>query len=536
MEFENLDHNNNASWAYVGAWLQMRNWFLVLVWAFSFLHGFAQSRLQSGRIYLDENHNGIYDTGEKPLSNVSVSNGLTIVQSDEHGLYEIALRDDGVIFIIKPSGFISDLSKENIFKFFAFHRPEGSPKYKYAGIPTTMLAEHLNFALYPHPDEKNLKVALLGDTQVETMDHVFHVAKLVGEQLITEKVDFVIPLGDLVFDDLDLFDPLKKVLSKIGAPVYYVYGNHDRNYDAMELQNRDETYKAHFGPSYYAFNYGDNAFLVLNSVFPENGTRNFEGKIDADQLKFVENYLNTLPNGVPIHLFMHIPLEQVSNVKKLFELFEAHPNLYVYAGHTHTQYFKEFTRADGWLHDGPVTELVAGAVCGAWWLGDKDLYGVPSSMMGDGTPKGYWILDIDASNRTCTYKISGGDVNKQMHIWTPNEFKDEEGSLDKNEIIVNVFAGNDATEVKVKIEDGEWLAMQKVLEPDPFYSKQMRLLEQRGTSDQKMPYYQPRFPVSQHLWKIEIPGGMKSGVYDLEVWARNNIGLDAVSHSLLFMK
>ncbi|MBK8501544.1 MAG: calcineurin-like phosphoesterase family protein [Saprospiraceae bacterium] len=515
---------------------EVSNGFLVVVCTLLFSHGFAQSRLQSGHVYLDENHNGIYERGEEPLSNVCISNGFDIVQSNEGGEYEINLRDDGVIFVIKPSGYVPAFSDDYISDFFAYHKPEGSPKYKYIGIPKTVLPDELNFALYSNPDENRLKVALLGDTQVEILDHVYHVAKLVGEQLMAEKVDFVVPLGDLVFDDLDLFDPLKKVLGKIGAPVYYVYGNHDRNYDATELQHRDETYKAHFGPSYYAFNYGKNAFLVLNTVFPENGTRKFEGRIDADQLQFVENYLNTLPDEMHVHMFMHIPLEDISNLKTLLELFKDHPNLFAYAGHTHTQYYRNFERMDGWPHDKPVEELVAGAVCGAWWLGEKDVYGVPSSMMGDGTPKGYWILEIDGSSRKCTYKISGDASNKQMHIWTPHEFTDEIGFGDKDEIIVNVFAGNNTTEVKVKIEDTDWVHMKKVLEPDPIYSRQIKLQEQRDASAEKIPFYREKFPISQHLWKIEIPEELKSGVYKLEVRAKNNIGLDAASYSLLFIK
>jgi len=514
----------------------MSNWFLTIVLIFCCLDGFSQSRLQSGHVYLDRNHNGIYDQGDEPLSQVSISNGLDIVQSNEHGEYQIPLRDDGVIFVIKPSGYIPGFSEDNIANFFAYHNPKGSPNYKYKGIPQTKLPDQLNFALYSNPDEKRLKVALLGDTQVEIIDHVFHVAKLVADQLIDEKVDFVVPLGDLVFDDLDLFDPLKKVLGKIGAPVYYVYGNHDRNYDAEELQGRDVTYRAHFGPSYYAFNYGDNAFLVLNTVFPENGTRNFEGRIDEDQLQFIENYLKTLPNEISIHLLMHIPLEDISNLKTLLGLFKGHPNVSAYAGHTHTQYFKDFGRTDGWPHSKPITELVAGAVCGAWWLGERDLYGVPSSMMGDGTPKGYWILDIAGSDRAYSYRISGDASNRQMHIWTPHEFTEEEVFFDRQEIIVNVFAGNDATEVNLKIEGEDWRLMQKVAEPDPFYSRQIKLQEQGDASAEKLPYYHERFPISQHLWKMTIPRELDPGVYKLEVRAKNNNGLDATSHSLLFVQ
>jgi len=514
---------------------EMSNGFLVLFCTFLWSQGFAQSKLQSGHVFLDENKNGIYDRDEEPLSNVCISNGMDIVRTNERGEYEIPLRQEGVIFVIKPSGYIPAFSEDYIANFYAYHKPDGSPKYKYEGIQKRVLPDQLDFALYPNPDEKRVKIALLGDTQVDIIDHVFHVAKLVGDQLIDEEVDFVVPLGDLVFDDLDLFDPLKKVLGKIGAPVYYVYGNHDRNYDGTELQYRDETYEAHFGPSYYAFNYGKNAFLVLNSVFPENGTRKFDGRIDEDQLKFVENYLKTLPGEMPIHLFMHIPLEDISNAKTLLGLFQKHPNLFPYAGHTHTQYYRSFDRTDGWPHDTPLVELVAGAVCGAWWLGEKDIYGIPHAMMGDGTPKGYWIVDIDASSRKYTYRVSGDGSNKQMNIWTPHEFTDEFGFEDKDEIIVNVFAGNDATDVQVKIEDEDWMPMKKVLEPDPFYSRQIRLLELEGDSNKRMPYYQPKFPNSQHVWKMEIPKELKPGVYNLEIRARNDDGLDATSKSLLYV-
>ena len=273
----------------------MKNWILILIASCGLTAGIAQSNMISGYVFLDANINGIYDKGETPLPNVFVSNGLDVVKSDGLGKYEIKLIEDRSVFVMKPSGFIPGVTHNNISRFFAHHSPSGSPQYKYAGIPKTTLKDQLNFAMYPNPGEDTLKIALLGDTQVETIDDVYYVARLVGEQLVEEEVDFVVPLGDLVFDDLNLFDPLKKVLGKIGAPVYYVYGNHDRNYDAMQLQYRDETYEANFGPSYHAFNYGDHAFFVLNNIYPEHGTRNFEARIDEDQLQFFKNYLKMVP-------------------------------------------------------------------------------------------------------------------------------------------------------------------------------------------------------------------------------------------------
>jgi hypothetical protein len=270
-------------------------------------------------------------------------------------------------------------------------------------------------------------------------------------------------------------------------------------------------------------------------VFPENGTRRFIAKIDDVQLQFIANFVKTVPGTNPIHLLMHIPLEEMTNRDALFEILKNHSNVYAYAGHTHTQYFRNFGKTEGWPNDEPLSELVGGAVCGAWWLGEKDIYGVPVSMMGDGTPKGYWILDIDGTSRKCTYKISGSAANKQMHIWTPPVSSDGLLTLDSNHIIVNIFAGNDSTKVKLKIEGHDWIVMHKVLEPDPFYSHQVMMQERDGVPD-KIPYYRDKFPVSQHLWKSQIPSELKSGSYKLEVHARNNIGLEAVSKAILFIR
>lgn len=513
----------------------MRIWTSIVICLLICSNLIAQSEKISGLVYLDENSNGKHDQEERRLPNVAISNGLEVVQTDGQGKYQISLRENGVLFVIKPPGYIPAVNEHNISQFFAYHKPEGSPNFQYEGLAKTILGEHHDFALRDNPDERELTVALLGDTQVEIRDDVYYVAKLVGDQLMDEEIDFVVPLGDLVFDDLDLFDPLKRVLGKVGAPVYYVYGNHDRNYDATELDHRDETYEAHFGPSYYAFEYGSQAFIVLNNVLPENGTRYFEGSIDPNQLAFIGNYLKTLPSDKSIYLFMHIPLEEMSDKEVLFEKFRAHPNVTVYAGHTHTQYFKEFDQSDGWMHDQPLTELVAGAVCGAWWLGDRDPYGVPISMMGDGTPRGYWLMDIEDTTRSFTYRLAGNVPDKQMNIWTPYDFIKQLDFPPSEDIIVNVFAGNESTELRAKIGSQPWTVMQKVAAADPYYSRMVILREQAGTPEDEIPYYRDRFPLSEHIWKVEVPAELDPGVHVVHVTAKNNQGLDAHAQTLLFV-
>lgn len=43
----------------------------------------------TGKVFVDENRNGLLDEGEKRLHRVSVSDGLNVVQTDSNGAYQL---------------------------------------------------------------------------------------------------------------------------------------------------------------------------------------------------------------------------------------------------------------------------------------------------------------------------------------------------------------------------------------------------------------------------------------------------------------
>lgn len=53
-------------------------------------------------------------------------------------------------------------------------------------------------------------------------------------------------LGDLVGDDLSLFNPYIQATKAVGIPWYNLLGNHDLNFDVDTDKLSDETYEAHF--------------------------------------------------------------------------------------------------------------------------------------------------------------------------------------------------------------------------------------------------------------------------------------------------
>src|SRR5690625_6966209 len=78
-----------------------------------------------------------------------------------------------------------------------------------------------------------------------------------------------------------------------------------------------------------------------------------------------------------------------------------------------------------------------GTVNGSWWAGYPDAYGIPHSLMRDGTPIGYGLLDINGKDWKLTYKVSRRLADFQMHIHAENEVPVDR--LRNTEVYANVF-------------------------------------------------------------------------------------------------
>src|SRR5690606_37124363 len=99
--------------------------------------------------------------------------------------------------------------------------------------------------------------------------------------------------GDVVFDDLNVFEPLNRVIAMIGIPWYNVIGNHDINYDSHDDHHSTETWQRHYGPAYYSFDFGPAHFLALDDVkwsIPNGEKRGkYVGGFGPKQLEFIKN-------------------------------------------------------------------------------------------------------------------------------------------------------------------------------------------------------------------------------------------------------
>ena len=120
---------------------------------------------------------------------------------------------------------------------------------------------------------------------------------------------FVLHTGDLThLSKPEEFDTLQQELIGIGAPVFYVPGEHD------VLSDNGKSYLERFGKNtkgtgWYSFDQAGVHFIGLVNVV--NLKAGGLGALGAEQLEWLEDNVKRLTSSTPIVVFAHIPLWSV---------------------------------------------------------------------------------------------------------------------------------------------------------------------------------------------------------------------------------
>jgi len=472
----------------------------------------------TGRVFHDTNNNGKYDNGEKLLAGIRVSNGREIVKTDNSGQYKISIDDDTIIFVVKPQGWRTPVSDDMLPRFYYIHKPNGSPKLKYAGVdPTGPLPSSVDFPLYPQEEPKEFKAIMFGDPQPRDQKEIDYIAHDVVEDLIGTDASFGVTLGDIMFDDLSLFPSSSRMVALLGIPWYNVVGNHDINYDAKNDRQNDETFERNFGPNYYSFDYGTVHFLVLDDVewrvSTKTGKGSYRGGLGREQMQFIKNDLALIPEDQLVVIMMHIPLIDVADRHDLYRLIEKRPFCMSISGHTHHHEHRFITKADGWEGPEPHHHVINVTVSGSWWGGAPDERGIPHTMMSDGAPNGYSMISFDGHEYKVDFFAAGKPASYQMNIQAPEVVSAADAS--KTDVYVNVFNGSERSTVEMRVgKNGAWKTLKRTVTEDPAFKK----LKAVEATFEKLPWRKlPNPKKSPHLWHGTLPAKIQPGTYSIEI-------------------
>ncbi len=471
--------------------------------------GFTRDTMR-GMVFLDENKNSIQDAGEPGIKDVLVSNSLDVVKTDKNGNWELSITRDSLFFVIKPSGYAVPLNKNMI------------PQHSYSVSPDfSKSSEPINFPLYIQNESAPFSALLFGDTQARGLREVNFITHDVVEECIGTDATFGVTLGDLVADDPNLFAEISQSIGKIGIPWYNIFGNHDSNRDATNNRDRDRTFEHYFGPSTYAYEYGEVVFIGINNIFFKQGGKYRPG-FTEEQIKFIGNYLSYVPESKLIVLMMHAPIIACERKEELFRLIENRPNTFSISAHLHTQAHLFIDEKFGWEGLQPHHHFVNATVSGSWWCGMIDEVGIPHATMNDGAPNGYSIITFDGTAYSIAFKAARRPATYQMNIYLPDDI--ETTGLDTTKILVNVFAGSERSTVKIKIDDQEeWMALNKVRAADPEGLRMHKLspyldYKVNGQALEEVFGWKMDYPSKcRHMWQGSLPKTLPVGTHRVTV-------------------
>ena len=519
----------------------------------------------TGRVFDDLNGNGLLDEGEPGIADVRVSNGEQVTLTDESGSYGLEVAGDSIVFITKPAGYATPRDRYQLPRFYYLHRPEGSPAgLRYQGIePTGPLPERLDFPLHRQQERASFEAILFADTQPQTEEELDYIRDGVVSELIGTGAAFGMTMGDVLFDDLSMFPRYNSIIAELGVPWYNIAGNHELNYLAASDDYSLETFSRWYGPPYYAFEYADAVFIVLDDVrykggalAPENprASGGYEGAFGERQLAWLKAELEHVPTDRLLVLAMHIPLftrfghessqQGVEDRQALFDLLTDYPHLFAMAGHTHTTQHVWVGEEDGYRGKEAFHHHVLTTVSGSWWSGPFDAEALPVSMQRDGTPRGYHRMLIEGTDLRVVYKAAGRPEDYQMRIildaahhgpyggyrdFRPGELYDgriNEDQVAAASVMVNLFDGGPRSRVSFRVNEGDWMEMNHRPAPDPTYVEH----SERNAESIK-PWVEPE--PSSHIWVADLPDELAPGTHLLSVIATDDFGSTHHGHKII---
>lgn len=442
----------------------------------------------------------VVDNSGNPLEGVVVSDGLQCVRTMLDGTFymESTVANVKFVHISTPSGY-----KPTVVN--------GIPKFYKAKADVTPVAgvyDFGDFEVYPATNPNRFTLLISADPQPRKYsgwnnDRIAFRSLDVCEDLydeladvaagITDREVYGICLGDIVHEDMDLFNNYDTGLARLGYPTYNVIGNHDNDPDAEDDDSGAAPFESHYGPRNYSFNIGGIHFVVIDNIMMSKEDDKLKGQTDglSDAIwTWLQNDLAMIPTSAKLMVCSHSPMfKRTTGADRsggthpavygveYGNLIDDYAEVHAWAGHTHVGF--NYNYPSSHRHKRVQVHTLARSTGELW----------TNEYLASGTPRGFTIVEVNNGNiswkfhpvtkqtaafvgvtsgvcsagapaydrRDWNYNGSGVAVMKdgsgaltedyQMHVYP-------RGSYGDNYVYANVFLWDDKWETPVWTPDG----------------------------------------------------------------------------------
>ena len=387
-------------------------------------------------------YGAVKDSNGNPIEGVAVSDGYSVVTTDNEGRYMMNVSTDAwYIYVTIPAAYALDVDERNVPCFYQKYSPK---QYKYDFVLTPLAGgAEQKFALFAvtdiHLGTLCNKRDCKGTFENKVVPHINgECDKLAAQGIPSYGInlgDYISSMGGTVDDTAFRGDVLVGYkASKV--PFLTVMGNHDHNHFitskplVTDERNSTANIKAQrehedmFGPANFSFDRGDVHIVGMrNTLFPN--PKSYWDLIygyTPEQVEWLRQDLALVPKDKLILLCIHVPMfnydngrDGYENVGEVRALLNEYDKVYILSGHTHYQRNIRHTTFNGAYKGSKIIEHNIAPVSGSAWN---------NVIAGDGTPAGYKIYHFDGANITSDFYVSYNEgenaLNHQMRLYWGN--------------------------------------------------------------------------------------------------------------------
>lgn len=376
----------------------------------------------TGTIIGTETEGGLAVDGSVPDGPVTISG--TVVDQTGKGMAGVVVSDGCKSYRTDASGVFridSDLSKA---KFVSVSIPDG---YKVActnGLPvfykrlsgltaTDGVYQDIEFRLEKMSDSRCTMI-FLADPQPRgkwnnlLWDYMAYHSTEIAAELYADVKNYVsglsgevfgMMLGDIVHEEMDLFEDYADALTTMGLPMFNVIGNHDYNLEAADDDAGAASYESWFGPTNYSFNLcGFHVVVVDGIIMTSDGsklTTEYAYGLTDEVLAWLSDDLKFVSKWTPVLFCSHAQMfsdgassdrwkkSATVNGAAYAALLGSFDKVYSWAGHSHQSYN---ATGEGRTYPNIESHTLPRSTGELWtneWL------------CRDGVPRGYVVAQLD---------------------------------------------------------------------------------------------------------------------------------------------